>query len=705
MKAIKAIPIFLMTALCLTSCSHSKKNEDGPRHSYVYTAQAVDIFEPGNQLNLDSVVPCEDTYYVFLERFVMDSTDYSKPVYCVDHDGNIISQIDIDVNINTQGSMVIEDGKLICTNFSDEVEIYDMENESVVSTFRLDSTLGGVCKASDGYVVLAQGCIYKYSEDWLLEKTIYNEEWTWYNGTNNYYENNGRCYLLAGSSMTDYRYYEINFNNETSTLIYDVRADGSRPLGCSGKYVFSANGINKYDFDEGTVISLTDWEHMFLQPPRYQSDIPRYLVVDDNVFLQMFSYQTGSVQLVIYTYDPSQNYSDRTKLTIGGFGVTNDLNLNWAIYKFNTSQDEYFIVEDEYNGKFNFEWTDPNLQLSLMRYFDEGNVPDIFYGDYFDYSSLAVSGDVIDIYPYMVDRVGTEGFDALSDSIEDLMIDDEGHCYYVFSAYQLNGFVGRIDDVGDNGNLSIADVTAIAENSEIPLYSNVFASSIARDAITYSMYSDDGYSADELEEIVNYATTYGIGDYTNYSNVDTITELSSDVLFPGWMAFSPARWYDMEREYRNELVYIGYPSQSGSSHVVLPFGLVAVSSVSEHPDACCDFISMLWDYEVQSICITSCQFPVNDQCLLDYVDYSIDHDAAPADDISYGIYLSYFDELPEDSAERFLAAVYSADALSRHDWGMQAIVEYEVNQYFIDDRSVEDIVDILQSRLAVYLSE
>lgn len=82
--------------------------------------------------------------------------------------------------------------------------------------------------------------------------------------------------------------------------------------------------------------------------------------------------------------------NDKT-IKIGGFGVYDDLMLQRVVYEFNTSNTDYRVVMEDYSQRFdgggNLDDTVKG-KLNLMKYFNEGNSPDIFYGTQFDYEYM-----------------------------------------------------------------------------------------------------------------------------------------------------------------------------------------------------------------------------------------------------------------------------------------------------------------------------
>ena len=59
----------------------------------------------------------------------------------------------------------------------------------------------------------------------------------------------------------------------------------------------------------------------------------------------------------------------------------------------------------------------------------------------------------------------------------------------------------------------------------------------------------------------------------------------------------------------------------------------------------------------------------------------------------------------DEEVEGFLAILEKADELQYQDTAIMAIIEEEVKPYFEGQKSVDEVADIIQSRVDIYLKE
>lgn len=704
----KQIVVFVFCALFLlmfVSCSNEDVNDNdnaGVRDVYVYSSETIDIYDDDLALQVYNVIPYNQCYYAIVQGFSLDLSSTKNYLYCIDCDGIVSSKTEIDADANVYVSSDIINDELLYVTYSGKIEKMNIHTGEKVYSYQTSMDLCGISSCDDGYVVLSVGLVEKYDNNNKLLAAIENEQWIMFNGYRTFYQTEEKYYLLSYAGFR-WAYYELNFDNHSSSLVFDPSESGKYLYECSGDYIFNEEGEYFLDIENSCMYPLAIWNETDLRPPQYTFSDPNYIGVNDVSFLQIYNYQGGFSQIVIYSYEETEKDNDRVYLTVGGFNCRDDLSLNWAIYKYNTSQDEYRVVIEDYSIDFGWETMDEAVvkRAELIKYFNEGNTPDLYYGDSFDYEYFASNGATLDISQYMTEDF-KKNFDNITPNIKNLMLNDKGECYSIFSAYQINGYLSSFDV---NSNMSISDVIQTSNELGVTLICNEKSISLSCNALLYGIANGEIDSVEEIQQILEYSYEYGISNTTQFSS-DGMNRLNvNDYLL--WPQFIPntLRLEEIMNECNTSFVFVGYPSIDESKHVITPLGQVAISSTTAYPEECSQFISFLLDEEVQDLSNLSWFTPVSDSCMKKMIEYSMDHSVISEEEFAYKKYLGMFNEVDSTVAEKFCECIYTVDTVRYCDGAVMSIIIQETESHYIQDKPADIIAEALFSRLNVYFSE
>ena len=430
-------------------------------------------------------------------------------------------------------------------------------------------------------------------------------------------------------------------------------------------------------------------------------------------------YGDGTIELLLFSYDNEKKNYAREKIVLGGFGIYDDLPLGWAIYEFNTNNKKYKIDIDDYTGRFTDDSaTDPRQELlRLLKYFQEGHTPDIFYGNSFDYEYWGRNGMVVDLLPY-IEKDSSFSLDVLSEAGKRLFLNQDGHCYQVFSSYRLDGYFGLTSVFDSMTDLSFAGLVQYSQDHEmlfngtddaIDLVSGV----IGRNYIDLFPLdkSATALTTSELATVIHCATT--IGSYPYRFEPSMAADLKNrTALLYGTNIGEFETFENMEQTVGERMVYVGIPSVKDSLKVAEAGGIVAVSSSSKQPDICWDFIKYMFSEDVQKTVALNQSIPVR-QDVIDTLTEAFLHPEKVTDSSLKSLVKGFYRTEKAGgmySAEQwiiedYLSAINSPNRIKKYDWGVYSIIRDEVNSYYSQNRSPEQIADTLYSRIKLYIEE
>lgn len=163
--------------------------------------------------------------------------------------------------------------------------------------------------------------------------------------------------------------------------------------------------------------------------------------------------------------------------------------------------------------------------------------------------------------------------------------------------------------------------------------------------------------------------------------------------------------YDIESELNDSFVYLGFPSVYGSSHGIQPDGHVAISADTKNPEVCLQIIKCMLSDDVQEIELGEHNNPVINKVFEDYCEYAAAPESVPESEIAWHSIVNGRRAVPEWIISDYQSMVKSVDYVISYDWGLYNIICDEINSYYLQNKSVEDISKTLQSRLDLYVSE
>lgn len=520
----------------------------------------------------------------------------------------------------------------------------------------------------------------------------------------------GENLVLVEDLCPEIKYYNYDANSGTKTLIYTNTECNFLYSGFYGKYYTNYDGIYCLNFDTKSSILIAEWNNIDICPQKttLEKDI-NYIINDDSTFYVIYEYVDGSCDISICIFDETLDYSNREKITIGGYGAKDDLAVQWAVYTFNTSQSEYRAVIDDYRKKYEY-WSAQEAdaqRAQLLTDFQTTGGPDIFYGSDFDFQYWGRSGMVIDMLPYI--NGSTYETSDITTNIWELMCKND-KCYQVFSSYYVTGYFGS-DEFFFDTEESIYDVQAVSIQNNMPLYCQLFAHDVADMTLRYQVEdivsSGTLPSMQEMEDIVSYAINEGVPvNYEIYDQafVDALTY--NDYLLIRLNVSDVYQYTNFNNQLNgNNLVFVGFPSIIGSSHTLVPIGSMAISSNAKNYDICWELISSIFSPDVQRVMVAAGTIPVNNNILIEYLDNANNHSHVTDEVQCYYIGMVDFEEISEQDVNNYLELIYSLDTVYTLDWGLFSLISDEIDSYWLQNRTIDSIANSLLERYELYLSE
>ena len=725
------LSLILLVAITMNTCGCGKKN----KYEYTSGAYTFSSFDVPEKEGYESIVKdiikdgenvCIPVVYVKFDESLNETVDVRTDIYTVNLSGETIYTLEV---MGEQSPAAVLNNEYVYLGYStsdNQGSGTAITNDSArkVAVF-LDKKTGNLTRViqsddefspnyivpvSDGFVLVGETTICKYSESGVLQSKI-ETGFTCFNDAPGFFEDNGRYFVIEEIDLDTIAYHEVDFGKGMCT-----RKCGSKDIGivypgtACGPYYFNPDGEYKVDLVNMKAGSVADWNSIDIRPPKTSLNTPskRY-ALDDNCFAMSYEYynRARSKEVLIYHFDPSIDRSKTKTIKIGGFGVYDDLMLQWVVYEFNTSNTDYRVVMEDYSQRFggggNLDDTVKG-KLNLMKYFNEGNSPDIFYGTQFDYEYMGRNGMVVDMSDYLKEE---SGFDvALTETAKNLLFDGNGACYQLFASYYLNGYYASQEVVNSVGDLSLSSLYSYSQEHSITLTSNPAANTFD-EAIEYD-FADLWGAYDGERKITREELEKMISEVISIPSSDNTLAVADDVENGRVLVFPSicSCYYDEEdraNSYSGDYVFIGYPSVHGSVHLAVPQCLMAISTSAQNKDKCWEVVSKLFSEVVQNQAVVSQYVPVTEKALNTLCESILNPKESPIE--SWREMFGNRGSGNQDILDKFLENIETADTIAVYDWGLFSIITDELNSYYSQNRTPSQIAETLDKRLTLYMQE
>lgn len=694
--------------------------EEYDADSRCYRSVTVDI-DYGFEGHIGDIFPAgeEVCYLVYENPSVGNVGDATNRMIFTDKRGNETRRFDLDMSVHTCS---YSDGRIIAIGLMNNVCFIDAMTGDITATYTPDIPAGyygsvAVGAITDGYVVLMQGRAMRYdlegNETGRIEDDTLPLNYNYHFPIRTI---NGKIWAVDDDAVPC-RYIELDF--EAGMVRTEINA---RDMGISDISGLMETGIYSFtdfsdiysvaDPENGTFRTIAYKSNMLIEPARSSSNLfSEATPIDDDLIIVPHYYVDTSAQITYVYYDPDLDFSTRQELTIGGFGVMSDSIVERAVFNFNNSQDEYYVRTVEFIDLYpsTGEGAEAEIQRNaqIIRDFNSGNSPDIFYGDTFDYMYWGRAGIVADISDYIdLDEC------HVAPSIRSLMQDDDGHLYQIFGAFTVTGNFGLGSVWGEGTDFSLWDIPEPGEGCTID--GGRDSADIVYSALLYRMH--DGLpDSSAMRRLVQTAYDLGTDPSTAplaYADADGVR--NGIYLMCTQYLWSATDYHGLVRTMGEIPTYIGFPSYNGSSHPIEPGGLMAVNAGASDIEACCEFMSYILSDTCQYTMLGG-GFPVNSEIYDIYLDALVDRNSLP-DDVADLIlpFCRTFDNrtgervdlvITQEEADAIRAMIDTVDSITVHDFGVWDIVLGEMTTIYTQDKDPDDVADSMLSRLDIFLSE
>ena len=403
-----------------------------------------------------------------------------------------------------------------------------------------------------------------------------------------------------------------------------------------------------------------------------------------------------------------ERVDERVTITLAAFSSSSLI--KEAIYNFNQKNSNYTIEVINY-GEFADGVSRLNIEIIA------GTAPDLIYWGFglsgnINPEIYSKAGVFIDLYAY-IDNDEVTIVDSVLLNLLEAIEAEGGHLYEMPLSVFLMLVAGSVEVVGSKPGWTFDDYFALLEQypeATLPFgsadWQYILSIALSNNSRTFIDWEKEEvrFDSEEFSRLLEIAKTYWDSIDTNVIEAVSIQEGKQLLSINGLSSVSSIQRFPAL--FGSEVNYIGFPTEQGVGNSFLLNGSISINAASDYPDVCWELVKSMLSYEIQLN--RNAGFPVN----LEALDYRLNNAAqfeeaagflySDNEGNSWGVRLE--DARPEDIVQvRSLLA--SCDRVFRVDRNIMTIIEEVAPSYFSGDRTLEDTVEIIQSRAQIYVSE
>lgn len=402
---------------------------------------------------------------------------------------------------------------------------------------------------------------------------------------------------------------------------------------------------------------------------------------------------------------------------------------NSYVVHFNRSSNDYHVTVRQYLKDYE------HLEDALNRLNADivsDNCPDLLDLDnyYMEVRQMASNGVFEDLTPYL-EQSSIDRDDMFETLLEDFTYGGKLIC--IPDTFSINTVIGSTAKVGKEMGWTTEDVIALAEAyPEASLFDGTYREKLLLFLLDVNSFVDwetgtCHFDSDEFKRLLEFIGRYpGYDEMTYDAGRSTAEKIQS-----GEVLLIEKSVYNIDKniqyykaQFGGEITCIGYPNIRGDS--VASFsasGKYAIMTRSKLKEGAWAFIEsyLSWDHSSyfgldlpnrKSKLERLAEEAVN-------VEYVLDENGEPVLDengnpkvvgkdyggVGEGDWMYYFRAPTREEVDMVLELIRSTKGKGDPNYQMRVIIDEEVAAYFLGQKSVDEVADIIQNRMQVYVSE
>lgn len=375
-----------------------------------------------------------------------------------------------------------------------------------------------------------------------------------------------------------------------------------------------------------------------------------------------------------------------------------------AVVDFNQSNPDSRIEVREY-GEGDYEAGAVQLNMDII----SGNCPDILILPYqFPIDVYAAKGVLEDLNSY----IDTDDTLRRTDLQENILkaYETNGKLFAIPVTFMVESILGKASVLENRTGWNLDEMIAFSdslddENLIFPDPSKASVMDIClkanRDCIVdWTADEGIGFNRDFFIRMLEFSNRFMEEEYSD--------EITLKRIMDGEVLLMPTGGTPTIYQHNplGEVAYIGYPSENGSGSLATSSTTVAISIGCKAKGTAWNFIKSLLSEEVQESSLLE-GYPIRKNSLEKYMEQSKEAGGGVVIGDASGNVIDAYEQrgATEDEIREFQALIDSVEKIVVGDDEISKIIKEEAGAYFSGDKTVEEVADIVENRIGIYVNE
>lgn len=489
-------------------------------------------------------------------------------------------------------------------------------------------------------------------------------------------------------------------------------------------FAVGANGIVKVDLLTGDMEAVINWNETDINWYNLKTDTCQMISEGELCFLEYtYDIDTSEEEVFVthFARTATNPHAGKTLLHLSAYGLY-ESSLNDLLIEYNKRPDGKarvmtYDTSDDVDAAIPGNAANADMAYKVFLEMKSGKGPDLLM-NFTDFGEFENKEVLCDLNPYIDGNAGIDRskyFDNIFRAFE-----TDGKLYQMPIVVQGLGLMGNADICGDRYGWTYSEFHTMCR--QLPEGSTAFFDKTAEDFMVEMLSSDISYyvnyadckakfNSQEFKDLLETARLCEVSrsrqsfgdDYESDPVLDGLAAKSWAVvsyLLDG--ADNVARY---KRVNSGRVSYMGFPSVSGSGFGAMATMSIGISAFSKHQNEAWDFVAYLLEKESLVKLGSKYGIPVSRAALDEKIQTQIEaiekQNQDTPDDPAYGVKYS----IEDSDVRKYIGMVEHINRKIAAYPAIINVVKEEAAAYFAGQKSVDDVVSLIQNRVELILKE